>query len=302
MASKPTSTSTPSVVQLFGPRVTDDEEEIAVGLPSPTPPFAARQADGPVALVAPELAGRPKVWFVIGPGRTGKTTLLRYAMEKVTGNGGNAVVAALDPQNRSLAGFLDGVVQPPTNDAAAVARWLETLLRSMMENGSSAVLDLGGGDTSLGRVLADVPDLAATMDSAGVAPVAIYALGPRVDDLASLATFEAQGFKPQATALVLNEGLTDPTMAREDAFARVVRHSAFKAAVDRGATVLWMPRLEPSVAAEIEAKRLHFAAARDGVSLKSRTTAPLGVFDRSRVRAWMAGMDAMFAPVAAWLP
>ena len=105
MASKPTSTSTPSVVQLFGPRVTDDEEEIAVGLPSPTPSFAARQADGPVALVAPELAGRPKVWFVIGPGRTGKTTLLRYAMEKVTGNGGNAVVAHLN-ETQPTAGAL----------------------------------------------------------------------------------------------------------------------------------------------------------------------------------------------------
>jgi len=69
MATKPTLTSAPSVVQLFAPRVTDDEEEIAVGLPSPTPSFAGRRADGPAALIAPELAGRPKVWFVIGPGR-----------------------------------------------------------------------------------------------------------------------------------------------------------------------------------------------------------------------------------------
>lgn len=293
---------TPSVVQLFGPRISDDEEEIVVGLPPSVASFAGRKADGPAALVAPELAGHPKVWFVIGPGRTGKTTLLRYAMERVAGAGGTAVVAALDAQNRSLAGFLEGVVQPPTNDAAAVARWLENLLRSMMEDGTSAVLDLGGGDTSLGRVLADVPDLATTMEGAGVAPVAIYTLGPRVDDLASLATFEAQGFQPRATALVLNEGLTDPTMAREDAFARVMRHSSFKAAVARGAVVLWMPRLEPSVAAEVEAKRLHFGAARDGVLPTSRKVAPLGVFDRSRVRAWMNGMDTMLAPIQAWLP
>lgn len=302
MAAKSTSASAPSVVQLFGPRVADDEEEIAVGLPSPTPSFAGLKADGSAALVLPELAGRPKVWFVIGPGRSGKTTFIRYVMDVVAAGSGSALAAALDPQNRSLANFLDGVAQPPTNDAAAVARWLESLLRAMMENGTSALLDLGGGDTSLGRVLSDVPDLATAMEGAGVAPVAIYTLGPRVDDLASLATFEAQGFQPRATALVLNEGLTDPTMAREEAFARVMRHSAFKAAVARGAAVLWMPRLEPSVAADIEAKRLSFPAARDGVLPTSRTIAPLGVFDRSRVRAWMNGMDAMLAPVTAWLP
>ena len=302
MAAKPTPASAPSVVQLFGPRATDDEDEIAVGLPSPSPSFAGRKADGPAALVLPDLAGRPKVWFVIGPGRSGKTTLIRYVMEKVAAGSGGALAAALDPQNRSLANFLDGVAQPPTNDAAAVARWLESLLRAMMENGTSALLDLGGGDTSLGRVLSDVPDLAAMMEGAGVAPVAIYTLGPRVDDLASLATFEVQGFQPRAIALVLNEGLTDPTVAREDAFGRVMRHSAFKAAVARGAVVMWMPRLEPSVAADIEGKRLDFASARDGVLPTSRTVAPLGVFDRSRVRAWMNGMDAMLAPVTAWLP
>jgi hypothetical protein len=40
------------------------------------------------------------------------------------------------------------------------------------------------------------------MDDAGVAPVAVYTLGPRVDDLAALASFEAIGFRPGATVLV----------------------------------------------------------------------------------------------------
>ncbi len=278
----------------------EGEQELSVGLP---PALASmRPSPAPAAVVAPELAGRAKVWFVSGPGRSGKTTLLRYVMETMTASGSIALAAALDPQNRSLAGFLDGVEQPPTNDAAAVARWLESLLKTMMEEKGSALLDLGGGDTSLGRVLSAVPDLADVMESAGVAPVAIYTLGPRVDDLASLASFEARGFQPRATAIVLNEGLADPTTPRDEAFGRVLRHSAFKAAVERGAVVLWMPRLEPAVAAEIEAKRLHFTAARDGQSPKSRSSVPLGPFDRSRVRAWMLAMDAMLAPVQPWLP
>ncbi len=298
MASKTSPTPSAPIIPLFGPRITDDEDEIAVGLPAPL----ARRDALPAAMVAADLAGRAKVWFVSGPGRSGKTTFIRYLMERMALDGGTALAAALDPQNRSLAGFLEGVAQPPTNDAAAVARWLEDLLRAMMEAGSSALLDLGGGDTSLARVLAAVPDLVPTMEDAGVSPVAAYLLGPRVDDLASLATFEAQGFQPRATALVLNEGLIDPTVSREDAFARVTRHSAFRAAVARGAAVLWMPRLEPSVAAEIEAKRLRFTFARDGASPSSRQTTPLGVFDRSRVRAWMAAMDAMLAPIQPWLP
>lgn len=277
----------------------DGEDEVAVGLPPATVARPERSAAAPKAV---DLTGRAKAWFAIGPGRSGKTTLLRHLAERLAEGESEALFAALDPQNRSLAGFLDDVQEPPTNDAAAVAKWLERLLRHLMATQQSALLDLGGGDTSLGRLLADVPDLADAMEEAGVSPVAIYTLGPRVDDLASLASFEARGFQPRATALVLNQGLADPTVAREDAFARVLRHSAFKAAVARGAVPLWMPRLEPSVAAEIEAKRLHFTDARDGVAPEGREVAPLGPFDRSRVRKWLDAMEAELAPIRTWLP
>ena len=301
MSSKNPPVSTAAVVPLFGRTASyENEEEVTVGLPPPA--AAARPPSAPAAVVAPDLVGKPKVWFVSGPGRSGKTMLVRYLLETLTASGGGALAAALDPQNRSLASFIEGVGQPPTNDAAAVARWLEDLLRAMMAQQQSALLDLGGGDTSLGRLLADVPDLVDVMEGAGVAAVAAYTLGPRVDDLASLSSFEARGFQPRATAIVLNEGLADPTTPREEAFGRVLRHSAYRAAVERGAVTLWMPRLDPAVAAEIEAKRLPFTAARDGQSPKSRPSAPLGLFDRSRVRAWMVAMDVMLSPVRPWLP
>lgn len=287
-------------IALFGRTDTlDGEEEVSVGLPAPVAGQPAPQNPGAAAV---ELSGRAKAWFAIGPGRSGKTTLLRYLAESIMGSGREAMFAALDAQNRSLKGFLDGVLEPPSNDAAAVAKWLEKLLRHLMAGPHSALLDLGGGDTSLGRLLADVPDLADALENAGVSPVAVYTLGPRVDDLASLASFEARGFQPRATALVLNEGLADPTLPREDAFARVLRHSAFRAALARGAVVLWMPRLEPSVAAEVEAKRLHFSDARDGLQPEGRQAAPLGAFDRSRVRKWLSLMDAELAPIRTWLP
>jgi hypothetical protein len=134
------------------------------------------------------------------------------------------------------------------------------------------------------------------MEESGVAPVAAYFLGPRVDDLGSLATFEATGFRPRTTAVVLNHARVDAGMDPAEAFEPIRRHSAFRAAVARGAVVVEMPRLDPpELALEVERRRLHFAAARDG-------DGGLGPLDRAGVRTWMERMEAAFAPVEAWLP
>ncbi|ATR19261.1 hypothetical protein CTJ15_02540 (plasmid) [Roseomonas sp. FDAARGOS_362] len=238
----------------------------------------------------------------MGPGRSGKTTLLRYILEEARSGQPAPIAAALDPQNRSLATFVNDVAQPDTNDPTGVARWAEELLGFVMTEKQSALLDMGGGDLSMGKLLEDVPDLAGSLEEAGVHPVAIYTLSPRVDDLSVLAGYEAQGFQPKATALILNAGLADPTMPREDAFARVLRHSAFRAAVERGAVPIWMPRLDAGVAAEIEGKRLRFGQARDGQTPADQPGAILGPFDRSRVRKWMADMAASLVPIRSWIP
>jgi hypothetical protein len=123
-----------------------------------------------------------------------------------------------------------------------------------------------------------------------------------VDDLAALASFEALGFQPAATVLVRNEGLADSTADREDGFARLLRHSAYRAAVKRGAVEVWMPRLDAAVAQEIEAKRISFLQARDATSPEGRKVVPLGPFDRSRVRHWLNAMSTEMAPIVSWLP
>jgi hypothetical protein len=287
-----------TILRFSRPSTLDGEDEVPVGLP----PTLAMQP-GVVAPVSTiDLTGKPKVWFAIGPGRAGKTMLLRWAAEMSANQGGSAIVAAADPQNRSLKNYLDGVAEPPTNDASATSRWLEALLRHVMDEKTSALVDLGGGDTALHKLLTTVPDLADALDAAGVVTVAVYTLGPRVDDLAALASFEALGFRPAATVLVRNEGLADPMLEREEAFARVTRHSAYRAAVARGATEVWMPRLDPAVTQEIEAKRLSFMQARDGLQPEGRKVAPLGPFDRSRVRHWLTLMEAGLNPIMSWLP
>ena len=110
------------------------------------------------------------------------------------------------------------------------------------------------------------------------------------------------GFSPAATVLVRNEGLGELLTHRDEAFARVVRHSAYREAVERGAVEVWMPRMEAAIAQEIEAKRVNFGQARDGLSPEGRKVAPLGPFDRLRVRRWLETMAVEMKPISSWLP
>ena len=80
--------------------------------------------------------------------------------------------------------------------------------------------------------------------------------------------------------------------------SRVFGHSAFRAAVDRGAVPVWMPRL--LAAQQVEIRRLHFRDAADGQV--GQGTSPLGPFDRSRVLNWLQAMDANFAGIKTWFP
>lgn len=288
---------TPSVVPLFGrsPEV-DVADEVTLGRSLLTEAASAPIHRGPVV----DLSGLPKLLAFIGSGNVGKTTLLRFITEITMQRGGSLGLAAVDPENRSLVDYFSDVEVPPSYDPASVARWLKSFLHEVMETKATVAVDFGGGDTSLGQVVASSPDLVAMMTEAGVTPVAFHVLGPRIDDLSPLATFEKAGFQPEATAIVLNEGLADPTVPRERAFAAVLRHSVMKSALARGAVQLWMPRLIP--ARDVEVRRILFTEARDAIQPDGRRVSPLGPFDRSRVRLWMDSMARELEPIRTWLP
>jgi hypothetical protein len=265
----------------------------------PTPKLsAARSAPRPepraAAAAAVDLSGRPKVVMTIGTGGTGKTTLLRWICEKAIerDDGTQLMLATVDPVNRELGQYFVDTVSPQTADPAA---WLERLLAKIVETRWNAAIDFGGGDTSLPKLVTEIPDLLTVMEEAAIAPVAIYLLSPRVDDLTPLSEMQAAGFQPQATALVLNEGRVDTSREPAREFALLRRHPVYRAAIERGATEIWMPRLY--AAQQIEARRITYRQAADGAG-----TPPLGVFDRSRVHRWLAAMDTAFAPIASWMP
>ncbi|MBS0641424.1 MAG: hypothetical protein JSS43_16260, partial [Proteobacteria bacterium] len=235
---------------------------------------------------------RPKLLLAIGSGHTGKSLLLRWIAERAAERDGQVILATIAP-NRTLKHYFPEAITPEGNSTSSGAQFLESFLDVVAEDKTPAVLDFPGDDTALLHLLDQGLDPIGMMAESGVEVVALYTLSPRVEDLTAMAQLAAKGFTPKATALILNKGLTaDPTVPPEPAFDQVVEHSAFRAAVERGAVTVWMPRLYAAKA--IEDRRLLFGQARSGPEL--------GPSDRSRTHHWLAAMERAFAGIASWLP
>jgi hypothetical protein len=253
----------------------------------------------PMVANALDLSGKKKVICWVGRGKTGKTTGIRWLAEKAISNGTPLLMADLDVTNDTFSRYIKGVARPPeASDPALSLKWLDKLLQHTLQHQSSLIVDLGGGDTTLRRLIAQIPDLTELFEAQGFAVVLFHTAGPQEEDLSPLATLQALGFKPTATAIILNESLVDAGDTRENAFARIYRHSVFRRAIEEGAMPVFMPRL--FAAQQVGVRRLKFRDAADGQTGRGDT--PLGPFDRSRVRKWLEMMDTNFTSLKSWLP
>ena len=295
--------------------VRDDHETAPARRASPAPAFSFADDDSAPELAIPgtnrktanpieamsgvDLSDKKKIVFWIGRGKTGKTTGIRWSAEAAIRAGTALLMADMDPTNDTFSQYVDNVARPPeASDPALSLKWLDKLLQHALQHGLSLLVDLGGGDTTLRRLVTQLPDLVEMFEAQGFAIVLFYTVGPQEEDLSPLATMEGLGFKPTATAIVLNEAMAEVGDPPLNAFARILRHSAFLAAVKRGAVPIWMPRLLP--AQQVEIRRLHFRDAAAGEV--GQGTTPLGPFDRSRVLNWLQAMEANFAGIKTWLP
>lgn len=265
-------------------------------LGDPVPTFVVKEAPVQPAL---DLSGKPKFIFLFGMGQVGKSTLARWIVE----NSKADLIAASTAHNQTLTRYFpDGKVFVPDDRSAAGAKvFLEELIDVIAENPRDILIDFPGGDRVLLAVLEEMPDLLATLTQAGMAPVGLFPMTPRADDLTPLAELLAVGFLPEATALILNTGRTpDLTRPPVPQFERVIEHSAFMDAEARGARRLWMPRL--FCAQSIEDRQLLFAEAATGQMGAGKEGLELGFTERLKAAAWNRAMTTELAPIASWLP
>jgi hypothetical protein len=78
----------------------------------------------------------------------------------------------------------------------------------------------------------------------------------------------------------------------------------YKAAIDRGAVELWLPRMPENVALAIERAGVSFSQARDGLAPEGRQAADISALDRVAVRDWLMRVEAEFRDIenCGWMP
>lgn len=254
-----------------------------------------------------DLAGKPKVLFLIGAGGTGKTTFARWIGERSQQREVDLppVIVTVDPQARDLVQFFPSVegeqprvLQPKSTNPQEVVRYLERLFIQLMNRKRSAVIDFGGGDTALLAFLTQTPGLDTLLEEAGVEAVAMHFLSPRVADLTSLAAIERTGFQPRATALVLNVGRTTEDRSLDSWFGHVRRQPSYAAAIERGAVEILFPKL--FAAKEVEDRSIGFWAATNNAPGPTDKP-PLNVIDHRKVSHWLGLMEQQMQPIVSWI-
>ena len=202
-------------------------------------------------LPVPALDGLTPFWCLVGRDNAGKTTLARTLVsELMERQVSRYLVAALDPGQQLLAEFAD-VLVPPSTDPAETVAFLRTVLAFVMQHRVAGFADLGDGTTALDTLVRSAPTLARDMEDAGVALVPAYFL-VSPDDPAVLDLHADIGVAPGATALVLNMN----NAATASAFDAIRAHPAYRAAVDRDAVEIILPRRETTRPAQRLAERL----------------------------------------------
>ena len=68
-----------------------------------------------------DLSGKPKIIFLAGRGKTGKTTAIRWMSERALAAGRPLLMGDVDPGNISFGTYFQGVHEPPDRDSPTVA-------------------------------------------------------------------------------------------------------------------------------------------------------------------------------------
>ncbi len=253
-------------------------------------------------ILSPADDRRPIVIVIVGRQRVGKTTVANTAVQFIRAHGGEVVVWNADKLNRtySLSIFHQDALEPPSVDSEDIKAWLEERFTHLIQHRYNAVLDIGGGDTPLARLVEEVP-IVRTLERRGIRVVLVHVVGPEMADLDYLERFLAENlFTAEATIIVLNDGLVLTGRSAGFAFTSVKQHPAFLNAVQNGAEIVLMPKL--ACMSQVTDRGLTFTEAMNGVNKPG--AAPLSFFDQERVATWWENELPLFfmSIPPLWLP
>jgi hypothetical protein len=243
-------------------------------------------------------SANPKLILPMGRGHLGKSFFARWMIDRAQAAGREIVVADADRTNPALASYFEGVLTPPSANAADMVDWFLALLDKQAEQRFNMIIDVGGGDQLI-KAIARQLDFAEFSERFGIDIVSAYLLSTDLDDLAFMRDLEADPFfKSKVSLIILNEGRINADLSFETAFNAILNHEIFIEAVKRGGKMIPMPRLRP--ANDLILQRLTMSAADAGQSKSGFP--PLGPSKRQFIRKWLRDMELNFGPVAHWLP
>jgi hypothetical protein len=257
---------------------------------------------------APAEPTKPTLVSVRGRGRVGKSSVLKWVIGRARNQGRQVTVADGDRNTASLAnvwlptraGQSDepgGTTRPASAETEDIKDWLNEVLSGMATAHISVALNLGGGDNIMTEYETDL-NLATFAEEVGANATAIVVSGHEDEDLQHITRLAEDGaFLPKRTVLVLNQGMVPAGRNAKRAFARLTETTQFHALLDRGATVVTIPRL----ACMEKVNRLHpdFYTAAELDSIRDKS---LNLVECHQVRAWLAEMERSFGNVLTWLP
>ena len=152
----------------FGLADLENEPEVSLSFSSQGKPTVGGVVQGV------DLTGVPRILLLAGRGKTGKTTNIRWMTEMALAAERPVLMGDIDPTNASFSTYFDGVHRPADADSPAVTlKWLEQFISYALEHRLTTVIDLGGGDTTLRRLVDELPDLPSAVQDAGSALAAL---------------------------------------------------------------------------------------------------------------------------------
>lgn len=225
-----------------------------------------------------------------GRGNSGGTTALNASIELAMLDGRKPVI--LDAaRNPSLSALYPGqAVRPASHAVGDVKEAITQLCDTMLEQQTSGVLDLGGGqDDTLVDYMLDL-DLVAFGAAVGIKPVFAVSFGPQMDDFEHVMEIKRRGlFDGAGVLLIQNEGVLKRGQEPTKVFGAIQARPDYLAWLEEGARPLYLPTL-----ACLEDVRRLGLTLRDAAANKPKDGKAIGITKAWMVKSWLDGWRKSF--------